>query len=164
MFVDLYHWQNWFLPSNSSSGNSSSPGFNSDPSEPSQTVSKLLLLSIFSVAARYLDESTPEPIDKIWEAGCDYLTQARSVVGTCDFLSSLSSWALISFWLLAQVTHSCRVSTCQALLLLGHREFGIGMVLCNRLTSVLIQLLGSMEQGWLYIGVVILVAYLCLAY
>ena len=27
----------------------------------------------------------------------------------------------------AQVYHSCRATTCQALLLLGHREFGIGL-------------------------------------
>ncbi|KAF8560118.1 hypothetical protein OG21DRAFT_1451878 [Imleria badia] len=107
-------------------GNPSLPGSNGDsPSsaaEPSQTVSKLLLLSIFSVAARYLDERASEPTDKIWDDGCDYLTQARSV--------------------LAQVSHSCRASTCQALLLLGHREFGIG----------------SMEQGWLYIGMAIRMA------
>lgn len=69
----------------------------------------------------------------------------------------------MSFWLLAQVTHSCRVSTCQALLLLGHREFGIGMVSWSHLSSVLTQLLGSMEQGWLYIGAVTLVTCVCLA-
>ncbi|KAI9570337.1 fungal-specific transcription factor domain-containing protein [Boletus coccyginus] len=107
-------------------GNRSQPGSSGDsPSfspEPSQTVSKLLLLSIFSVAARYLDERASEPTDRIWDTGCDYLTQARSV--------------------LAQVSHSCRASTCQALLLLGHREFGIG----------------SMEQGWLYIGMAIRMA------
>jgi hypothetical protein len=36
----------------------------------------------------------------------------------------------------AKVLHRSRPSTCQALLLLGYREFGIG----------------SMEQGWIYIG------------
>jgi hypothetical protein len=106
--------------------NPSPPGSNSSSPwsapESSQTISKLLLLSIFSVAARYLDERASEPTDKIWDTGCDYLTQARSV--------------------LAQVSHSCRASTCQALLLLGHREFGIG----------------SMEQGWLYIGMAIRMA------
>jgi len=75
---------NWCLPINS--GNPSQPGPSGDSSsftpEPSQTVSKLLLLSIFSVAARYLDERASEPTDKIWDTGCDYLTQARSVLGT----------------------------------------------------------------------------------
>lgn len=80
----LHYSMTWCLPS--SSGDPSPPGSNgnSPPSapEPSQTVSKLLLLSIFSVAARYLDESASEPMDKIWDAGCDYLTQARTVLGT----------------------------------------------------------------------------------
>ncbi|KAG9314135.1 hypothetical protein JVU11DRAFT_4920 [Chiua virens] len=108
------------------SGHPSPPVSNGDSplsgSEPSQPISKLLLLSIFSVAARYLEESALGPLDKIWDAGCDYLNQAKSV--------------------LAQLSHSCRASTCQALLLLGHREFGIG----------------SMEQGWLYIGMAIRMA------
>ncbi|KAF9245870.1 fungal-specific transcription factor domain-containing protein [Melanogaster broomeanus] len=99
-----------------------SRGTPSSNPEPSQTVTKLLLLSMFSIAARYLDECVPESMDELWEAGCDYLAQARNV--------------------LAQVSHSCRGSTCQALLLLGHREFGIG----------------SMEQGWLYIGMAIRMA------
>lgn len=68
------------------SGNLSAPGANAaSPSpapESSQTISKLLLLSMFSVAARYLDESASEPMEKIWDAGCDYLSQARSVLGT----------------------------------------------------------------------------------
>lgn len=75
---------NWCLPFNS--GNRSQPGSSGDSPpfspEPSQTVSKLLLLSIFSVAARYLDERASEPTDRIWDTGCDYLTQARSVLGT----------------------------------------------------------------------------------
>jgi hypothetical protein len=77
---------------------------------------------MFSVAVRYLDERALEPTDKIWDDECDYLAQAKNV--------------------LAKVSHSCRASTCQALLLLGHREFGIG----------------SMEQGWLYIGMAIRMA------
>jgi hypothetical protein len=75
---------NWCLPVNSA--NPSPPGSNSSSPwsapESSQTISKLLLLSIFSVAARYLDERASEPTDKIWDTGCDYLTQARSVLGT----------------------------------------------------------------------------------
>ncbi|KAH7910437.1 fungal-specific transcription factor domain-containing protein [Hygrophoropsis aurantiaca] len=101
----------------SGEGSSSSPN-----QEPSQSVTKLLLLAIFSIAARYSDDATPPTADRMWEAGCQYLVEARTV--------------------LAKVYHSSRASTCQALLLLGHREFGIG----------------SMEQGWLYIGMAIRMA------
>lgn len=90
--------------------------------EPSQNLTKLLLLAIFAIAARYLDDNPATSIDAMWEAGNDYLAQARAA--------------------LAQVYHSSRATTCQALLLLGHREFGIG----------------SMEQGWLYIGMAIRMA------
>ncbi|KAG1757862.1 fungal-specific transcription factor domain-containing protein [Suillus lakei] len=90
--------------------------------EPSQNVTRLLLLAIFAIAARYLDDNTTTSVDAMWEAGNDYLAQARAA--------------------LAQVYHSSRATTCQALLLLGHREFGIG----------------SMEQGWLYIGMAIRMA------
>ncbi|KAG2045142.1 fungal-specific transcription factor domain-containing protein [Suillus americanus] len=90
--------------------------------EPSQNLTKLLLLAIFAIAARYMDDNPATSIDAMWEAGNDYLAQARAA--------------------LAQVYHSSRATTCQALLLLGHREFGIG----------------SMEQGWLYIGMAIRMA------
>lgn len=80
----LYYSLTLCLPSGSD--NPSPPSSNGDsPSsapEQSQTISKLLLLSIFSVAARYLDERASEPADKIWDVGCDYLTQARNVLGT----------------------------------------------------------------------------------
>ncbi|KIO08530.1 hypothetical protein M404DRAFT_23073 [Pisolithus tinctorius Marx 270] len=100
------------------SGSSSSP-----QPEPSQTVTKLLLLSMFAVAARYLDRPNPGSTDKLWEnTTCEHFVQAKNI--------------------LAQVYQSCRATTCQALLLLGHREFGIG----------------SMEQGWLYIGMAIRMA------
>ncbi|KAF8846123.1 hypothetical protein BDN67DRAFT_1064611 [Paxillus ammoniavirescens] len=117
----LREYNEWKRSSNPNTPESNRGTPSSGP-EPSQTVTKLLLLSIFSIAARYLDERVPESVDNLWEAGCDYLAQARNV--------------------LAQVSHSCRASTCQALLLLGHREFGIG----------------SMEQGWLYIGMAIRMA------
>lgn len=78
------------LPGNSSVCNSSPQGLNnqspSTANESSQTVSKLLLLSIFSIAARYVDEDVPEPSDKIWDAGGDYLTQAKRVLGTSRYV------------------------------------------------------------------------------
>ncbi|KAJ7170147.1 fungal-specific transcription factor domain-containing protein [Mycena filopes] len=60
---------------------------------------------------------------KMWEAGATYFNSATNL-------------------LLAKVLHRSRPSTCQALLLLGFREFGIG----------------SMEQGWIYIGMAIRMA------
>ncbi|KAI6047865.1 fungal-specific transcription factor domain-containing protein [Pisolithus marmoratus] len=109
-------WSNRATPEISASSSSPQP-------EPSQTVTKLLLLSMFAVAARYLDRPNPGSTDKLWEnTACEYFVQAKDI--------------------LAQVYQSCRATTCQALLLLGHREFGIG----------------SMEQGWLYIGMAIRMA------
>jgi hypothetical protein len=58
----------------------------------------------------------------MWEAGCGYLTTAREILN--------------------KIVHQSRPTTCQALLILGHREFGIG----------------SMEQGWLYIGLALRMA------
>ncbi|KAI6120679.1 fungal-specific transcription factor domain-containing protein [Pisolithus croceorrhizus] len=118
----LREWSEWKRKSNpatpEASGGSSSP-----QPEPSQTLTKLLLLSMFAVAARYLDRPNPGSTDKLWEnTTCGYFLEAKNI--------------------LAQVYQSCRATTCQALLLLGHREFGIG----------------SMEQGWLYIGMAIRMA------
>ena len=78
----------------------------------------LLLFAIFSVAARYDSNSAPRPSDPslMWEAGDDYLQNAKVILG--------SSYA------------SSRPSTCQALLLMGYREIGIG----------------AMAQAWTYIG------------
>jgi len=80
-------------------------------------ISNLLLLSMFAIAARY-DHAELPPLDpgNLWEAGLDYMLQAREVLN--------------------RVYHYCRGTTCQALLLLGLREFGIG----------------QMEHGWLYTG------------
>lgn len=80
-------------------------------------ISNLLLLSMFALAARY-DQAELPLLDpgNLWEAGLDYMVQAREVLN--------------------RVYHYCRGTTCQALLLLGLREFGIG----------------QMEHGWLYTG------------
>ncbi|CAK5280628.1 unnamed protein product [Mycena citricolor] len=91
--------------------------------EPAQKCSPLLLLAIFALAARFSDQDTPPPAKgKMWEAGSSYFSAAKA--------------------LLAKVLHRSRPSTCQTLLLLGYREFGIG----------------SMEQGWIYIGMAIRMA------
>jgi len=49
--------------------------------EPSQTVTKLLLLAMFAIAARYMDNNIPLNADAIWEAGNDYLAHARRALG-----------------------------------------------------------------------------------
>ncbi|KAF7311124.1 Zn(2)-C6 fungal-type domain-containing protein [Mycena chlorophos] len=91
--------------------------------ESAQKYSPLLLLAMFAVSARFSDQDTPPPAKgKMWEAGAKYFVAAKNI--------------------LAKVLHRSRPSTCQALLLLGYREFGIG----------------SMEQGWIYIGMAIRMA------
>lgn len=75
--------------------------------EPSQRLSALLLLSMFSITARFSDMDQPQPAPgKMWEAGQEYQEGART--------------------LLTKIFHRSRPSTVQALLLLGYREFGIG--------------------------------------
>ncbi|KAJ6621140.1 fungal-specific transcription factor domain-containing protein [Mycena sp. CBHHK59/15] len=99
-----------------------SPGSPLKP-EPAQKLSPLLLLAMFSISARFSDQDMPlPPKGRMWEAGAQYFERARDV--------------------LAKVLHRSRPMTCQALLLLGYREFGIG----------------SMEQGWIYIGMAIRMA------
>lgn len=53
-----------------------------------------------------------------------------------------------------KVLYHSRPSTVQALLLLGYREFGIGntLILIYTRVSSLRLVIGSMEQGWLFIG------------
>ncbi|KAJ7675340.1 fungal-specific transcription factor domain-containing protein [Mycena rosella] len=98
------------------------PGSTTKP-EPAQKFSPLLLLAMFSISARFSDQDTPlPPKGKMWEAGASYFNLAKRILG--------------------KVMHRSRPSTCQTLLLLGYREFGIG----------------SMEQGWIYIGMAIRMA------
>ncbi|KAJ8523288.1 hypothetical protein ONZ45_g253 [Pleurotus djamor] len=67
----------------------------------------LLLLAIFAISARFTCNANQTiPRGQMWEAGCDYLEDARKILN--------------------QVFHRSRSSTVQALLLLGYREFGIG--------------------------------------
>ncbi|KAJ3874729.1 fungal-specific transcription factor domain-containing protein [Lentinula edodes] len=85
-----------------------SPSSVSSPKpETAQKVTNLLLLSIFSIAARFCDDEAPKsPTGQMWEAGCDYLERARTI--------------------LTKIFDRSRPSTVQSLLLLGYREFGIG--------------------------------------
>ncbi|KAF8832025.1 hypothetical protein HHX47_DHR1001015 [Lentinula edodes] len=59
-----------------------SPSSVSSPKpETAQKVTNLLLLSIFSIAARFCDDEAPKsPTGQMWEAGCDYLERARTIL------------------------------------------------------------------------------------
>lgn len=98
-----------------------------------QEVTRLLLFAIFAIAARFVDDDPPPQLDKMWDAGCEYLDSARDILGW--FYPSSSGSVYLTFRT-AKVFHISRPSTVQSLLLLGYREFGIG----------------SMEQGWIFIG------------
>lgn len=48
---------------------------------PAQQVSKVLLLSMFSLASRYLEQPTSEGLGKkMWEIGCTYALDAREII------------------------------------------------------------------------------------
>ncbi|KAI0915794.1 hypothetical protein AcV5_003616 [Taiwanofungus camphoratus] len=90
-----------------------------------QKISKLLLFAIFAFAARYADvdlHHAPPGDARQWIAGSDYAYHARRILDT--------------------TYQESRTSTCQALILLGVREFGIG----------------SLEEGWLHVGMALRMA------
>ncbi|KAF8346943.1 fungal-specific transcription factor domain-containing protein [Amanita rubescens] len=93
--------------------------------EPSQEVTPLLLLAMFSICSRFSDE-------ELSRAG---LNDGRQKPSSGYLQSALA--------ILTQNFHRSRPSTVQALLLLGYREFGTG----------------SMEQGWIFIGMAIRMAF-----
>ncbi|KAI0694111.1 fungal-specific transcription factor domain-containing protein [Cytidiella melzeri] len=103
-------------------GNMDSPQTGSTPSSQGgmsrqARVPTLLLLAMFSIASRYSTVCSPPPEPgAMWEAGDNFMQDAKVLLD--------SSYA------------QSRASTCQALLLLGYREIGIG----------------AMAQAWLYIG------------
>ncbi|KAH0581073.1 hypothetical protein H2248_012207 [Termitomyces sp. 'cryptogamus'] len=86
-------------------------------------MSTLLLFAMFAIAARYSNDTPKPPTSStMWEAGDEYLNHAKTILD--------NSYA------------SSRPSTCQALLLMGYREIGIG----------------AMAQAWTYIGMAIRMA------
>ncbi|TFK31644.1 fungal-specific transcription factor domain-containing protein [Crucibulum laeve] len=90
---------------------------------PRQCVPTILLLAMFALSARYDDGNSPPASDgSMWAAGDEYLDRAKVILD--------GTYA------------SSRPSTCQALLLMGHREIGIG----------------AMAQAWTYIGMAIRMA------
>ena len=88
---------------------------------------------MFAIAARFRDDEMPfPPPGKMWEAGRDYAIRAETVLCSPDILYICNSPTSSA----AKISHHSRPSTVQALLLLGYRNFGIGIT----------------EQGWLHIG------------
>ncbi|OCB85639.1 WD40 repeat-like protein [Sanghuangporus baumii] len=70
-------------------------------------LAQLLMLAVFTVSSRFNERemSLPEP-GGMWEAGCNYLASARQI--------------------LYSVIHTSSIITCQALVILAYREFGLG--------------------------------------
>ncbi len=81
---------------------------------------------MFAIAARYEQSEAPPEFGNLWEAGLEYMVQAREVLSTLLGLYFWTSVNIFFFIRSDRVYHYCRGTTCQALLLLGLREFGIG--------------------------------------
>ena len=94
----------------------------------------ILLLAMFSIAARYTDQHGSEASGTMWPAGDRYLRSAKAI--------------------LASTSSPPHVGTCQALLLLGYREVGIGSMaqawICVRMAVAMAQDLGMHKtaEGW----------------
>ena len=101
-----------------------SPVSTSSQNRRGRHVPTLLLLAMFSLAARYSSRTGVVPPDdgQMWTAGDEYMEDAKVI--------------------LDRTYAASRPSTCQALLLLGYREVGIG----------------AMAQAWLYVGMAVRMA------
>ena len=101
-----------------------SPGSTASQNRRGRHVPTLLLLAMFSLAARYSSRTGVAPPDdgQMWTAGDEYMADAKVI--------------------LDRTYAASRPSTCQALLLLGYREVGIG----------------AMAQAWLYVGMAVRMA------
>lgn len=78
---------------------------------------------MYSVAVRHHDKPNPGSTDRLWEnTACEHFMEAKNILGLVVRLCNGSQLNQAS----AHAYQSIRMSTCQALLLLGHREFGIG--------------------------------------
>lgn len=88
----------------------------------------------------------------MWEAGCDYLASARSILSK-HYSSDPTFSDLIAFYL-DTVLHMSSLTTCQALIILAYREFGLGLYLISFICLGLMPSLrqGSFEQASLFIG------------
>ncbi|KAL0576702.1 hypothetical protein V5O48_005269 [Marasmius crinis-equi] len=97
--------------------------FSSPKPESSQQADTLLLLTMFAITARFVDNHEPKPSNgKMWEAGVEYLEGARTILSTWADAVSLDETNEFT----AKIFDRSRPSTVQSLLLLGYREFGVG--------------------------------------
>ncbi|RPD55889.1 hypothetical protein L227DRAFT_603343 [Lentinus tigrinus ALCF2SS1-6] len=120
-FFPVVHKQDFLYHYNSLSRSASPPSTAHTPPKkrPMQRPCKMLLLAMFAIATRYSSRPEDHPThssDDISRAGQQYAVDAHK--------------------LLDRKYQSSRPSTCQALLLLAIREFGMG----------------AMDKGWLYSG------------
>lgn len=128
----------WAASPTSTSSSSPRPPLMNSP------VPRVLLLAMLALGARFTTKGVEPPPARgeLWQGGQQYFNDARAILRACGFLFFCPSTHTVSvvlmciLWPVDTIVHESRPSTCQALLLLGHREFG----------------LGSMEQGWLYFG------------
>jgi hypothetical protein len=89
---------------------------------------------MFAISSRFSDEVLSCD-DETHDSSYEYLQSALAIL-TKNF-------------------HRSRPSTVQALLLLGYREFGTGTSHHSLIFAVLHDIPGSMEQGWIFIGMAI---------
>jgi len=116
-------------------------------------ISNLLLLSMFAIAARYSEEDAPLPANgNIWEAGLNYMVEAREVLSTCGIsftsnLSNLLSLVQIESIIIRDRRPAKRYYSlvCESLELVIYLYSGHGILFMCRS-------IGSMEHGWLYSG------------
>lgn len=69
----------------------STSSYSSPRPEPTQEVTRLLLFSIFAIAARFIEEDDLPQDDRMWDAGCNYLDSARSVLSSSSYLLCITS-------------------------------------------------------------------------
>ncbi|EKM56762.1 uncharacterized protein PHACADRAFT_254069 [Phanerochaete carnosa HHB-10118-sp] len=122
-FMEMFRARNIGSASSPMSDASSPPPSQSSAGGRPQRIPTLLLLAMFSIAARYSGTGGPAPAPgEMWNAGDSYMEDAKV--------------------LLHNIYAQSRPTTCQALLLLGYREVGIG----------------AMAQAWVYIGMAVRMA------
>ena len=89
-----------------------------------QAVTKLLLLAMFAFAARYSPDVISDPHPRgIPDAGNEFASDARRLLSECTGKTYLT---LVAYAPTDTLYEDSRPSTCQALLLMGVRELGLG--------------------------------------
>lgn len=132
-----------------------------------QKITDLMLFSMFAFAAHYSNrdlrdhEARHIPDGRQLDMGAEYAASARAVLGELHFteIATLLNARRLCHGFTDTMYQSSRTSTCQALILLGIREFGVGRSLktyCASRAALAHHLLshvpGYLEVGWLHVG------------